>query len=202
MALELPQNGWQASLRKRGMDARNKIQSLSWQEQDQGSHRSSSSWSFHQSCHKRLWQKTTLWPPSSNPAPSPAGTFPLPKTFYHSASPPLQYPATSMPVHAQKATLSQQFSSCNKLGFMPWMTFPIRELRAGSANRLPWLCSRLLMSSGHCPSPCPHPACALSADSQPGSPVLFNFTCSPWQPLLTALFGLWIIQFSEFHLSF
>lgn len=147
MALEFPQNGWRASLRKRGMQGI-KMQPLSWQEQDQGSPRSSSSCSLHQSCHKCLWQKKTLWPPGSYLAPSYRPPHSTPKLYI--IQPPLPFNTyTSLALYIPKRPLYQSNSAqATNWFFSALHDFPSAlGLQMGS----PWLCSRLLLESWSLP---------------------------------------------------
>jgi len=156
-------------------DARNQIQPLSQQEQDRGSHRSSSSHSLHQSC---LWHKNTLWAPSSELAPSGRAPHSTPKLCI------IQPPLLLIPTHvrAQETTTPEQFSPGNELVFFvcPAQLSPGENSALGFQTTSPQLCSRL-WSPGCCPAPCLYSACALLASSrlrcpssQTGSPVLFQ----------------------------
>ena len=60
-----------------------------------------------------------------------------PKTLHHSATTPLKYLHTSSSVYAQETTIPEQFSSGNKLIFLPRMTFHVGELSTGFANGIP-----------------------------------------------------------------
>lgn len=196
MALELPQNGQQASLRKRGMQG---IRLNHWA----GKSRTKAALAHPplvpstratlSACGKKRPSgllAATLHPPAAPPLPNSA-----PRRY--TIQPPLRLDTyTPLAVYAPKRPLYQSNSAqATNCYFCALHYFPCKE-----AQR--WVCKwdvrgcapSSCSSPGHCPSPCPCPACELLADSwlhcpssQPGSPVLFQPCLLPVIPSLQHL---------------
>lgn len=102
--------------------------------------------------------------------------------------PPLPLNTYTPPAHAEETTIPEQFSSGNKLIFLPCTTFPVGELSAGSANGIPRgcapsSCSPVLLSALHLvPTLLVHSW--LTPDSTAQAPskapqFYFRLACSP-----------------------